>query len=78
MRIVLVGAVLAFAVAGCGLANSRYVKANCRISEATIGAPLLTSEQGVKNDACGTVVQSNEQRLIYGGMAGKTIKITYR
>src|ERR1700674_5426084 len=78
---VVVASVVVLGLSGCGLANTRYVRTNYTIGEAKeamIGSPMVSVESGVKNEVYDNVLSSMSQELIYGGVAGNTIKVTYR
>lgn len=66
---------------GCGLANSRYLDydfARDVDKTATVGSPMITWTESLKNDVYGTVLNGMEHTMTYSGREGSVLKIYYR
>jgi len=68
-------------VYACGLANSKYLVRSFDLEEvqsAPVGSPMIIVENGLKNDVYKWVVSGHRRELVYSGIDGKVLQITYR
>jgi hypothetical protein len=79
--VLFLAAMVAFASAGCGLANSDFFNKNYEIGkqmEATVGSEMIWKESGKRNDVYKNVLGGMRMELIYGGVANDVVKVIYR
>lgn len=65
----------------CGLANSSYLVRSFDINEAQsapVGSPMIIVEDGMKNDVYKYKFNGHRRELVYSGMDGDVLQVTYR
>ena len=78
ISLLLIGIVL---ISGCGLANSYYAVRSFDLNQAqstSVGSAMVIVESGMKNDVYKWKVSGSRRELVYSGMDGNVLQVTYR
>jgi hypothetical protein len=81
MKRLLLLAVLAGLLGGCGLANTKFMRRNDRVGDevaASVGDALVFYEYGLHNDVYDRDIEKFRGELVYSGRSGNTVRFSYR